>query len=348
MKWTGIAAVPVVAGGIWSTKYLTKNKNVVEASETIVPTCSTLDCGGKCMIKAHVKGGVITRISARTDAELDEANPYMKACVRGRSYRKNQYHPDRLKYPMKRTGKRGEGKFERITWEEAVATIISETKRITEQYGPASRYVHQGTAVTGGTVGGAQLARRLMALSGGFLNYYHSVSMGNTAAATPYTYGTAQSGSSLDSLIDSKLVILWGHNPAETIFGNTNHYYKKLKEAGIKIIAIDPRYSNTAIAFADEWIPLLPGTDNALMDAMAYVIVKENLHNKAFLDKYVVGFDEEHMPEDVPAIESLVSYLMGKKDGQEKTPEWAESICHVPAKKYVSLHENMQQQSLLH
>jgi anaerobic dimethyl sulfoxide reductase subunit A len=130
------------------------------------------------MIKAHVRDGVITRISARSDQELDEANPYMKACVRGRSSRKNQYHPDRLKYPMKRVGKRGEGKFERITWEEAVATITKETKRITEQYCSASRYVHQGTAVTGGTVGGAQLARRLMVLSGGFLNYYHSVSMG--------------------------------------------------------------------------------------------------------------------------------------------------------------------------
>lgn len=337
LKWTGIASVPVIAGGVWSTKYLSENKNIVEASETIVPTCSTLDCGGKCMIKAYVKDGVITRISARSDKELDEANPYMKACVRGRSYRKNQYHPDRLKYPMKRVGKRGEGKFERISWEEAVATITKETKRITEQYGPASRYVHQGTAVTGGTIGGAQLARRLMALSGGFLNYYHSVSMGNTAAATPYTYGTHQSGSSLDSLIDSKLIILWGHNPSETIFGNTLHYYKKLKEAGIKIISIDPRYSNTAVAFSDQWIPILPGTDNALMDAMAYVIVKENLHNKEFLDKYVVGFDEEHIPEGVPANESLVSYLFGEKDGIVKTPEWAERICKVPAKRITEL-----------
>ncbi|MEH7272196.1 molybdopterin-dependent oxidoreductase [Neobacillus vireti] len=162
LKWTGIASVPVIAGGVWSTKYLSENKNIVEASETIVPTCSTLDCGGKCMIKAHVRDGVITRISARTNTDLDEANPYMKACVRGRSYRKNQYHPDRLKYPMKRVGKRGEGEFERITWEEAVATITKETKRITEQYGPAARYVHQGTAATGGTIGGAQLARRLM------------------------------------------------------------------------------------------------------------------------------------------------------------------------------------------
>ncbi|OCA81501.1 dimethyl sulfoxide reductase subunit A [Bacillus sp. FJAT-27225] len=338
LKWTGALTIPAVAGGLATTNYLKKSTNVPVAKapnfpEEIIPTCSTFDCGGKCLIKAHVKNGVIVKVSARTNNELDEKNPYMKACVRGRSYRKYQYHPDRLKYPMKRVGKRGEGKFERISWKEAVEIITKETKRITETYGPESRYIHQGTAVTGGSFGGAYLAKRLFGLDGGFLNYYHSVSMGNTAAATPYTYGTAQSGSSLDSLEHTNLVILWGHNPTETIFGNTNHYYYKLKQKGIKFIAVDPRYSDSIAAYADEWIPILPGTDNALMDAMAYVIVKENLHDKAFLDKFVVGFDEEHMPEGVPGNESIVSYLFGKKDGIEKTPEWAEKITKVPASK---------------
>ncbi|WP_147535540.1 DMSO/selenate family reductase complex A subunit [Bacillus marasmi] len=336
LKWTGALSIPALAGGgIWASKRLTKTKSpgVSSGPETIIPTCSTFDCGGKCVIKAHVQDGVITRISTRTDEELDESNPYMKACVRGRGYRKYQYHPDRLKYPMKRVGKRGEGKFERISWEEAIDTIANETKRITETYGPTARYVHQGTAVSGGTMMGANFARRLMAMTGGYLNYYHSVSMGNTAAATPYTYGTAATGSSLDTLEHTKLVVLWGHNPAETIFGHTNHYFKKLKEKGIKFILVDPRYSNSGQAYADEWIPLLPGTDNALMDAMAYVIVKENLHDKAFLDQFVVGFDEDHMPDGVPANESLVAYLFGQKDGIEKTPEWAEAICKVPAEK---------------
>ena len=84
-------------------------------------------------------------------------------------------------------------------------------------------------------------------------------------------------------------------------------------------------------AYADQWVPLLPTTDNALMDAMAHVIVSENLHDKAFVDTYCLGFDEDHMPDGVPAGESVVSYLMGKKDGTPKTPEWAERICRVPA-----------------
>ena len=70
-----------------------------------------------------------------------------------------------------------------------------------------------------------------------------------------------------------------------------------MKNNGTKFIVVDPRYSDTAQSLADQWIPLLPTTDNALMDAMMYVIVTENLHDKAFIDKYVVGFDEDHMPE---------------------------------------------------
>ncbi|VFS43855.1 anaerobic dimethyl sulfoxide reductase subunit A [Enterobacter cancerogenus] len=111
--------------------------------------------------------------------------PVMRACVRGRSYRKFVYHPDRLKYPMKRVGKRGEGKFERISWDEATTLIANNLKTITEKYGVASRYVHVGTAVSGGTFSGDKMVRRLLNLTGGYLESYHSVSMGNTAAAHP-------------------------------------------------------------------------------------------------------------------------------------------------------------------
>ncbi|WP_313017299.1 molybdopterin-dependent oxidoreductase [Atlantibacter hermannii] len=296
------------------------------ATDRVVPTCSTFDCGGKCDIRAHVDRGVVTRITTLPDGELDEAMPLMRACIRGRGYRKFVYHPDRLKYPMKRVGKRGEGKFEPISWDEATTLIADNLKRITAKYGPASRYVHVGTAVSGGTFSGDKMVRRLLNLTGGYLEYYHSVSMGNTAAATPYTYGTPATGSSLDTLADTPLVILWGHNTNETIFGHSNHYFQKMKRNGTRFIVIDPRYSDTVSSLADQWIPLLPTTDNALMDAMMYVIVTENLHDKAFIERYTLGFDETMMPEGVPANESLVAYLTGAKDGIKKTPEWADPI----------------------
>ncbi|OVA84478.1 DMSO/selenate family reductase complex A subunit, partial [Escherichia coli] len=282
-------------------------------------------------IRAHMRDGVVTQITTLPDNELDPQMPIMRACVRGRGYRKFVYHPDRLKYPMKRVGKRGEGKFERISWDEATTLIADNLKRITQQYGPASRYVHVGTAVSGGTFSGDAMARRLLNLTGGYLEYYHSVSLGNTAAATPYTYGVAASGNSMDTLLDTKLVILWGHNPTETIFGHTNYYFQKMKQNGTRFIVVDPRYSDTVSSLADQWIPLLPTTDNALMDAMMYVIISENLHDKTFIDTYTLGFDENSMPEGVPANESLVAYLFGAKDGIHKTPEWAEKITHVPA-----------------
>lgn len=297
----------------------------------VIATCSTFDCGGKCDIRAHVKEGIVTRITTRPDADLDEEMPVMRACVRGRGYRKFVYHADRLKYPMKRVGKRGEGKFERISWDEATTLIADNITRLTQKHGAASRFLTVNTAVTGGIFSGDTMLKKLFNLTGGYLPYYHSVSLGNTVKVTPYTYGVAKTGSSMDTLAHTPLVILWGHNPNETIFGHSNHYYQKMKQNGTKFIVVDPRYSDTAQSLADQWIPLLPTTDNALMDAMMYVIITENLQDLAFIDKYVIGFDEHHMPEGVPPGESLVFYLTGRKDGIEKTPEWAEKITRVPA-----------------
>ena len=283
-----------------------------------------------------MKDDVIIRLSTDEATEDEASTTIARACVRGRAYRKTFLHPDRLKYPMKRVGERGEGKFERITWEEAVDTIASELKRVKEEYGPAARFNHYASGVSA-TIRGNVLANRLLALDGGALGYYNSYSTAQTATATPYTYGTASTGNTPDDYVNSKLIILWGHNPAETIFGTSMYPLRKAKEAGVRIVAVDPRYSDTAIALADEWIPILPGTDNAMMDAMAYVMVTENLHNQEFLDKYSLGFDADNMPEGINGVESYKSYLLGEKDGIEKTPQWAEKITKVPAETIANL-----------
>ncbi|MGJ7920728.1 DMSO/selenate family reductase complex A subunit [Neobacillus sp. LXY-4] len=337
LKWTGAAAVPVIAGGI-GTKLLidkkeVKSPEIKEVTETVVSTCSVNNCGGKCVIKAHVRDGVVVRISTDTNKGDDLSTPALRACVRGRSYRSMLYHPDRLKYPMKRVGKRGEGKFERISWEEAVDTIASEMKRIGDKYGPDSRYANYASG-NQGLYAGRTCARRLMALTGGFLHYRNDYSSGASNVATPYTYGSNNSGNSYDSLLHSKYIILWGQNPAEIIFSTPyRDFLLAAKKNGTKIVVIDPRYTDTVVAFADEWIPILPTTDNAMMDAMGYVIITENLHDQAFLDQFCVGFDSDHMPDGVDKKESLKSYLLGEKDGIAKTPEWAEKITRVPAEK---------------
>lgn len=338
LKWSGAIGIPVIAGGIATKMLVDRKEDTKKVSakdkEKIISTCSINNCGGRCVIKAHVKDGMVVRVSTDTQDSGDLSTPPLRACVRGRNYRNMLYDPNRLKYPMKRVGKRGEGKFKRISWEEAIETIASEVKRIGDKYGPESRYVNYASGQSWGLYGGKNAARKLLALTGGFLNYRNDYSSGAGNVATPYTYGTNNSGSSFDSLLHSKYIILWGQNPSEMIFSTPyREYLMQAKKNGAKVIVIDPRYTDTAIAFADEWIPILPTTDNAMMDAMGYVIVKEKLHDQAFLDKYCIGFDGDHMPKGVAKEESLKSYLLGEKDGIEKTPEWAEKICGVPAEK---------------
>ena len=228
---------------------------------------------------------------------------------------------------MKRVGKRGEGIFERISWDEALDTIADHTKRIMAEHGPESIFLQYATGNAGKTSERVWM-RRLLGLYGGYLDHYGTYSSACTNVATPYTYGTANTGSSREEWANAKLIILMGFNPAATIHGtNTAYYLKKAKAAGAKIICIDPIYSDTAIALADQWIPIRPTTDSALLDAMAYVMINENLQDQQFLDTYCLGFDEDHMPVGIPVGNSYKSYIVGTgTDKTPKSPAWAEQI----------------------
>jgi anaerobic dimethyl sulfoxide reductase subunit A len=150
--------------------------------------------------------------------------------------------------------------------------------------------------------------------------------------ATPTVYGTQNTGQSRIDWLNSKLILMWGWNPAEMIDGtNTMYMVKKAREAGAKTIVIDPRYTMSAVALADEWIPIRPGTDTAMMAAMAYVLISEGLVDEDYVNKYALGYDADHMPEGYETAESFKAYIMGESDGVPKTPEWAEEHTGVPA-----------------
>ncbi len=315
-----------------------KNENNIESNEKIIRTSGSHNCGGRCVIKVHVKNNRVVRISTEDDIPDTFDNPQLRGCLKCRSYANRLYNHNRLKYPMKRVGKRGEGKFKRITWDEALDTIADNTKRIMEKYGPDSIYMQYASGNAGKVSERAWIAR-LLGLYGGYLSYYGSYSSACTQIATPYTYGTIYTGSSRDDWSNSKLIILFGWNPCETIHGtNTSYYLKMAKKAGAKIICIDPMYSSTAIGLADQWIPIRPTTDSALLDAMAYVMITENIHDQEFLDKYCLGFDEEHMPLDIPKGNSFKSYVLGRSDDKTpKTPTWAEQITGIPKEIIIQL-----------
>ena len=292
--------------------------------------CPAHNCGGRCVLKLHVKDGIIKRIET-DDRPTDElSDPQLRACIRGRSYRRRQYHSDRLKYPLKRVGKRGEGKFERISWDEALDLMAGQLKRVKEQYGNDAILVPYGTGSYNQT-NGRQTAARLMNLFGGSLGFYNSYSWACISAATPYVYGTGVTGNQRQDWVNSKYIIMWGWNPAEMRDGtNSEFFIKKARENGARVICIDPRMSMSATALADEWIPIRPGTDVALMSAMAYVIISEDLHDKDFISRCCVGFDAGQMPEGCEQEESYSDYIFGTRDGQPKTPEWAEAITGIP------------------
>lgn len=306
------------------------------ANEQIIHTTGRNNCGGRCIIHAHVRDGEILRLTTDTPEAAGDTVP-LCACARGLHYHKTFLRPDRLTQPLLREGARGEGKFRPISWEEAVDRIASEWIRIRDAYGPASRYVNYATGVSA-AFRPDQLAKRLLALDGGFLDYYNSYSTPCTEQATRLMYGTDMTGSSRDTWLDSRLILLWGHNPAETVFdASTMFYLRKARQQGTPIIVIDPRRSDTVRALDAEWIPIRPATDAALQDAMAYVIYSEGLQDQAFLDRCCVGFDPAHMPQGTDGSESVTSYLLGQTDGVAKTPQWAERITGIPAETITAL-----------
>ena len=319
---------------LFSNQKATPRKVEISEPESGVKTvrtcCPAHNCGGRCLLVVQVKDGVITEIGTDDRSGDSLADPQRRACTRGLSYRRRQYHPDRLKYPMKRSGKRGEGKFKRISWSEALETMADEFTRIKGKYGNSAMYVPYGTGSYNQT-NGVQTAERLLNLFGGRLSAYNSYSWACISKATPYVYGTRTTCNQRQDWLTTKYILMWGWNPAEMRDGtNSDFFVKKARENGARVVCIDPRMSMSAVSLADEWVPIRPGTDVAMMSAMAYVMMTENLHDADFVEKYCVGFDSNQMPEGVPEAESYQDYILGTRDGIPKTPEWAEPITAIP------------------
>lgn len=281
-------------------------------TKTIITACSH-DCGGRCVLKVHVANGKIVKI------ETDDGDaPQLRACLRGRAYRQRVYSADRLQYPMRRVGERGEGKFERISWDEALDAVAKELVRIRDTYGNASIMYIPG-AGSQAVLHSAQAVERLLAKFGGYTRFWGVPSFEGALFASMASYGTMVTGNSREDLLNSKLIIMWGWNPAVTIWdAGTMSALIKAKEKGIRIICVDPRLTESVAVLGSEWIPIRPSTDAAMLIAMAYVMIERRLQDQKFLDIYTVGFDK------------FCDYVMGAEDSIPKTPAWAEGITGVP------------------
>jgi thiosulfate reductase/polysulfide reductase chain A len=289
-------------------KSITTKTGTGEATE-VATLCEM--CVNKCAAIARVENGVVTKLNP---------NPMFPKsknmlCPRGNAGIQALYDPDRLKYPMIRVGEKGEGKFKRVSWEEAYDAILNGTdkfpgmeKILDEEKDNRSSFLF---------CAGEGMAEHT------FKQFYSAFGSANWLNHGSICLQTVSSGYGLTlgaypqaDLDNANYIIMAGANRAEAIVTpDTMDLFKRTKGRGAKLICIDPRFTNTA-AKADKWLGINPGTDLALVLSLTYVVLKEELYNKAYVAENFNDFEEYQ------------KHILDKN----YTPEWAEKITAIKAK----------------
>jgi anaerobic dimethyl sulfoxide reductase subunit A len=303
--------------------------------EKIFYSACLVNCGSRCPLKVHVKNDIITKITSEDGINDSVFGLHqIRPCLRGRSVRWRTYDPERLKYPMLRIGKRGEGKFKSISWDEAISLLANKLKYTINQYGNEAIYYQYGTGTTGANISGRNACKRFLSTIGGYLNYHGDYSSGQITAIQPYIYGNAKE-SLLDQIKYSDLVVMFGQNIAETRMsggGQVTELFNALSQSKARVIIIDPRRSESVVGYNAEWIPIIPGTDAALVAAIGYALLEEDRIDDTMLNQYCVGWNAESLPDSAPPFSDFKSYILGLGgDRTPKTPEWAAKKTGVPA-----------------
>lgn len=285
------------------------------------------NCGGRCLNKALVVDGVVVRQKTDDTHEDTPDYPQQRACVRGRSQRKQVFAADRIKHPMKRkhweplTGGdkslRGQDEWEVITWDEALDYVAAELKHARETYGNSSIFSE------GNEIG------RMLNVFGGYTSRWGTGSYGSWAL-TPMKVGFDRETTGINDRLDLRnceTVIMIGMNPGWSSAGNPIYHWMQVKKAGAKFIAIDPYYNESYAVLEAEWIPCNPSQDTALLLGVAYELIEKDTLDHDFLDRCCLGFDADHMPEGEDPQGNFKDYVLGTYDGIPKTPEWASEHC---------------------
>lgn len=264
-----------------------------------IPTMCEM-CVWRCGVLAKVKDGRVVKLEGNPEHPHSKG----KLCARGQSGIMNTYDPDRVLSPLVRVGKRGEGKFRKASWEEALDITAEQMLRIKNQYGPEAMLFSS-------THNLSQVQFENLLNGFGSPNYGTQRSLCFNAMVTAFllTYGVEEPARNYD---DVEFILLVGRNMAEAISTSETAAFTEALSRGAKLVYLDPRFTKTA-AMAHEWIPIRPGTDLAFLLAMIHVIVTEEIADCDFVKQYVVGCDE------IP--EAMAEY----------TPEWAEGKTGVPA-----------------
>ncbi|MDO5117837.1 MAG: molybdopterin-dependent oxidoreductase [Eggerthellaceae bacterium] len=254
-------------------------------------------CHANCGVLAYVKDGDVIKIEGDPNYTNQGG-----LCCRGTSALLHVNHPGRINHALKRVGKKGEGKWEQIDYDQAIKEVAERLNQIKAESGA------EAIASAGGTTRTDDWARRRFLNIFGTPNGFHNALLCWIPTFMAETCVCGWSPFETD-LGTARCLILWGMNPgASTLPGM--HGYTDLQLGGMKIIYVDPRYSETA-AKADLWLPLRPGTDAALALAMLNVIIRERLYNKEFVNTWCDGFADlkAHIKQYSPAWASKITWL---------------------------------------
>ncbi len=240
------------------------------------------DCPDTCAMLVQVRDGVAIRVGADPDHRPTAG----ALCTKVSRYVERTYHPDRLLHPMKRTGAKGEGRFERIAWDEALDTIASRLTAIAAL--DAERIVPYSYAGTMGLVQGEGMAQRFFNRLGASRLHRNICAEAGTVGYQ-YTLGP-RFGTDIERVQDAKLIVFWGANA----IASSLHFWSRAQEArrnGARLIAIDPYRSLTAEKCHDH-IALLPGTDSALALGLMHVLIRDGLIDDDYVARHTIGFDD--------------------------------------------------------
>jgi anaerobic selenocysteine-containing dehydrogenase len=254
-------------------------------------------CHANCGVLAYVKDGDVIKIEGDPDYSNQGG-----LCCRGTSALLHVNHPARINHALKRVGEKGEGKWEQIDYDQAIQEVADRLNQIKAESGA------EAVASCGGTTRTDDWARRRFLNQFGTPNGFHNALlcwiptfMAETCVAGWSPFETDLGG--------AKSLILWGMNPGASTLGGM-HGYTDLQKAGLKIIMVDPRYSETA-SKADLWLPLRPGSDAALALAMLHTIIYSGMCDYEFIEQYCDGFEElmEHVADYSPEWAAPITWL---------------------------------------
>lgn len=332
-----------IPSGLEPTEPIARSDAYRDAEPTWKTHLCWFSCGGRCVNQSLVDDHIVLR--QRTDALHPDSPDYpqQRGCARGRSLRHAVFGAERLKYPLKRKhwnpggvnvhGElRGQDEWERISWDEALDLIAQEITRIKTTYGSKS-ILCTGYEVR--TLLDRMYYAPALSAYGGCTYTWGQASQGAFPVVSNLMKGSFNLGrydySDRFAIRHADLVVMWGQNPSWSMLGNVTYDYMQAKKAGATFIFVDPFCNPSMQPLADEWICVRPGTDTALLLALAYYLIDHDLYDHDIIERCCVGFDADHMPADAfEGQQNFKDYVLGTYDGIPKTPEWASPLCGTP------------------